>query len=119
MYKVAAVPPRAIHDNHVQVDHTELHNMQHNNCDYQLHHDDDAESELTHESQIETHMVQEHRNSDSQSNHSYVIDYLGQYDDTGSDETKQYWPPATEEEALKDQLKTLKVDEIPRDSIKY
>ena len=59
--------------------------------------------------QNRTHLVQ--------SSHSYVINTLDQVKNGGADEEELYWPPASKEEDLKQQLKKSKVDETHRNDI--
>ena len=59
--------------------------------------------------QSRTHLVQ--------SSHSYVINTLDQVKNGGEDEEELYWPPASKEEDLKQQLKKSKVDEVHRNDI--
>ena len=52
-----------------------------------------------------------------QSSHSYVINALDQLNNGGTNEEELYWPPASKEEDLKQQLKKSKVGEAHRKDI--
>lgn len=63
------------------------------------------------------HSVREHNRSHLvQSSHSYVIQSLGQSSNSRADE-ELYWPPASKEGDLKQQLKKSKVNEVHRNDI--